>query len=244
MHDSHLPVRVWFWAAYWVATHTPGISAVQLQRQLGIAKYETAWFLLHRLRQGMVRANREPLSGVVEADETHVGGPAEGRRGRGVAKAPHASLVMGAVEVRSLTNKAGKSVERAGRLRLQKVRSASGEEIKLFLNSNVAKGSTIRSDGWKGYSSWALEGYDHLRQVQGTPERAGELAPHIHQVFGNLKAWLLGIHHGVDMKYLQAYLDEFVFRFNRRGHPMAAFRSLLGIVTTKNFTTLRQLKKP
>jgi hypothetical protein len=139
MHDSHLPLRVWFWAAYWVATHTPGISAVQLQRQLGIAKYESAWFLLHRLRQGMVRANREPLAGVVEADETHVGGPAEGHRGRGVAKAPHASLVMGAVEVRSLTNKTGKSVERAGRLRLQKVRSASGEEIKLFLSSNVAK---------------------------------------------------------------------------------------------------------
>jgi len=147
MHDSHLSLRVWFWAAYWVATHTPGISAVQLQRQLGIAKYESAWFLLHRLRQGMVRANRGPLAGVVEADETHVGGPAEGHRGRGVAKAPHASLVMGAVEVRSLTNKIGKSVERAGRLRLQKVRSASGEEIKLFLSSNVANIALLRSVG-------------------------------------------------------------------------------------------------
>ena len=82
------------------------------------------------------------------------------------------------------------------------------------------------------------------RQVQGVPERAGELAPHIHRVFGNLKAWLLGIHHGVDPKYLQAYLDEFVFRFNRRGHPMVAFRSLLGIVTAKNPHTLRQLTKP
>ena len=69
MHDSHLSLRVWFWAAYWVATHTPGISAVQLQRQLGIAKYESAWFLLHRLRQGMVRANREPLSGVVDCHD-------------------------------------------------------------------------------------------------------------------------------------------------------------------------------
>lgn len=191
MHDSHLSVRLWFWAAYWVATHTPGISAVQLQRQLGVSKYDTAWFLLHRLRQGMVRENRDPLSGIVEADETYVGGPAEGRRGRGVMKAPHASLVMGAVEIRSVTHKAGKSIERAGRLRLQKIRSAGEEEIKAFLNGNVARGSTVRSDGWRGYSSSALGGYQHLRQVQGTPERAGELAPHIHQVFGNLKAWLL-----------------------------------------------------
>jgi transposase-like protein len=244
MHDSHLPLRLWFWAAYWVTTHTPGISAVQLQRQLGIAKYDTAWFLLHRLRQGMVREEREPLSGEVEADETHVGGPAEGRRGRGVAKASHKSLVIGAVEIRSITNKVGKTIERAGRLRLQEVASAREEKIKTFLNKNVVKGSAIKSDGWKGYSSLALEGYHHIRQVQGIPQRAGELAPHIHQVFGNLKAWLLGIHHGVDPKYLQAYLDEFVFRFNRRGHPMAAFRSLLGIVTTKNPITLQQLKKP
>ena len=72
MHGSHLPIRLWFWAAYLVATHTPGISAVQLRRQLGIAKTDTAWFLLHRLRQGMVRKDREPLSGIVEADETHI----------------------------------------------------------------------------------------------------------------------------------------------------------------------------
>jgi hypothetical protein len=244
MHDSHLPPRLWFWAAYWVATHTPGISAVQLQRQLGISKYKTAWFLLHRLRRGMVRENRDPISGVVEADETHVGGPAEGHRGRGVAKASHTSLVIGAVEIRSVTNKAGNPIERAGRLRLQKVRSADEEEIKVFLNKNVAKGSAIRSDGWRGYSSLALKGYHHVRQVQGTPERAGELAPHIHRVFSNLKAWLLGIHHGVTPKYLQAYLDEFVFRFNRRGHPMVAFRSLLGIVTANKPHTFRQLTKP
>lgn len=244
MQDSHLPPRLWFWAAYWVATHTPGISAVQLQRQLGIAKVDTAWFLLHRLRQGMVRDNRDPLSGVVEADETHVGGPAEGRRGRGVAKAPDTSLVIGAVEIRSFTNKAGRPMKSAGRLRLQKVRSANEQVIKAFLNANVAMGSTLQSDGWRGYSSLALEGYEHVRQVQGTPERAGELAPHIHQVFGNLKAWLLGIHHGVDPKYLQAYLDEFVFRFNRRGHPMAAFRSLLGILVAKKPRTLSQFTKP
>lgn len=194
MHDSHLSLRLWFWAAYWMATHTPGISAVQLQRQLGIAKVDTAWFLLHRLRQGMVRENGEPLFGPVEADETHVGGPAEGHRGRGVAKARHTSLVIGAVEVRSVTGKSGKQTERAGRLRLQKIQSANEERIKAFLNKNVAMGSTLRSDGWKGYSSLALEGYRHLRQVQGTPNRAEELSPHIHRVFGNLKAWLLGIY--------------------------------------------------
>lgn len=244
MHDSHLPLKLWFWAAYWVATHTPGISAVQLQRQLGITKYKTAWFLLHRLRRGMVRDNRDPISGVVEADETHVGGPAKGHRGRGVAKASHTSLVIGAVEIRTITDKAGNVIERAGRLRLQKAPSAGEQTIKVFLNKNVARKSTIRSDGWRGYSLGALQGYRHERQVQGMPGRAGELAPHIHRVFGNLKAWLLGIHHGVDPKHLQAYLDEFVFRFNRRGHPMAAFRSLLGIVTAIKPQTFRQLTKP
>ena len=97
MHRSHLPLHKWFWAAYLVSTLTPGISAVQLQRQLGIGEYRTAWYLLHRLRKAMVNKGREPLSGIVEVDETYIGGPAKGYRGRGVRKAPNKSLVIGAV---------------------------------------------------------------------------------------------------------------------------------------------------
>ncbi len=242
MHGSHLPVRTWFWATYLVATHTPGMSALQLQRQLGLGSDETAWFLLHRLRQGMVRVDREPLSGVVEADETHIGGPVKGKKGRGVASGEHKTLIAGAVEVKTYRTKSGQTRQRSGRVRLHVLPSAGEENIKSFLNANVSLGSTIRSDGWTGYSKKALKGYKHDRQVQRTPEN--KFAPHIHKVFGNLQTWLNGTHHGVDPKYLQSYLDEFVFRFNRRNYPMAAFRSLLEILMTREPLTLSKLKQP
>lgn len=244
LHRTHLPIHRWFWAAYLVATHTPGISAVQLQRQLGIAKNDTAWFLLHRLRQGMVNTDRRPLSGLIEADETHVGGPAKGKKGRGVRGGKNKTLIGGAVETVIFTTKNGAVKKKAGRLRLQVLRAASEDEIGTFIRANVAPGSTIKSDGWKGYSATALAGYHHQREIQGSPQRGHELAPQIHQAFSNLKAWLMGIHHGVEPKYLQSYLNEFVFRFNRRVYPMSAFRSLLEILTAKQPLTLRTLKKP
>ena len=244
MHRSHVPVHLWFWAAYLVATHTPGISALQLQRQLGMKQNATVWFMLHRLRKGMVRQGRELLCGVVEADETHVGGPAKGKKGRGVRAAASKTLIVGAVEILSFQNKKGELQEKAGRIRLETFRSASEENIGRFLKEHVVSGSTVKSDGWRGYSESALKGYTHIRQVQGSPERAKELAPHIHRVFSNLKSWLIGIHHGVDPKYMQAYLDEYVFRFNRRGTPMAAFQTLLGIATSKKPITRRNLLEP
>ena len=244
MHRSHLPVRLWFWAAYLVATHTPGISAVQLQRQLGLKNDETAWFLLHRLRKAMVAPNRELLRGTVEADETHIGGPAKGKRGRGVAKAENKALIAGTVEVIRYKTKTGEEDERAGRLRLQVLLRSDQVEIKRFLNKNIAPKSQVRTDGWRGYSDSALAEYAHVRTVQSRTPVANRYAPHIHQAFGNLKAWLLGTHHGIDPKYAQSYLDEFVFRFNRREHPMAAFSTLLGIASGIEPVTLRNLVKP
>ena len=244
MHRSHLPIRLWFWAAYLVSTHTPGISAVQLQRQLGISKVDTAWFVLHRIREGMVRELRDPLSGLIEVDEAYIGGPAKETRGRGVAASPNKSLIIGAVEIVKYKTKNGKIQEKAGRLRLQKIRAASEKEIKNFLNHNVALGSTIKSDGWTGYSNDAISGYKHLGLIQQSPQQASELAPHIHRAFSNLKAWLIGIHHGVAPQYLQSYLNEFVFRFNRREYPMSAFRSLLSIMVSKTPMTLATLTKP
>ncbi len=244
MHRSHLPIRYWFWSAYLVSTGTPGSSAVQLQRQLGLNNDETVWYLLQRLRHGMVRTNREPLSGVVEADETHVGGTARGFKGRGVRNAPNKSLIAGAVEIVTFINKEGKQEEKAGRLRLKVLQSGSATEIKAFLNACVSPGSAIKSDGWPSYSLEAMQGYQHVPVVQGKPENAGTNSPHIHRVFGNLKTWLAGTHHGVSPKYLQAYLDEFVFRFNRRKHPMAAFRSLLGITSSRSPLPLKSLTQP
>ena len=236
MHRSHVGIQEWFWAAYLVATHTPGFSAKQLERQIGCA-YRTAWFMLHRLRRAMVSDARSRLEGSIEADETIVGGPVKGKRGRGVTVAATKTLVFGAVEVISDPDKPGKATERANRIRLAMARKADDGSIGQFLMQNVAERSTIWTDGWKGYSKTALAD-DRHRQSPGAR------AAHIHRAFGNLKTWLNGTHHGVDLKYLQTYLDEFVFRFNRRKTPMAAFQTLLGIATCKTPQTLTDLKEP
>ena len=235
MHRSHLPVQEWFWAAYLVTTFTPGLSAKQLKRQIGCS-YEAAWFMLHRLRRAMVNEARSPLRGLVEADETIVGGPIKGKRGRGVISHPNKTLVFGAVEIISYTNKNAKCIEKAGRLRLAKTEHADEKSIGNFIEQSIEKGTTIRTDGWRGYSNTALSDYIH--------EESPKESRHIHRAFGNLKTWLIGTHHGVNPKYLQSYLDEFVFRYNRRKTPMAAFQSVLGIAGNKLPKTLEQMKRP
>ena len=161
MHRSHLPIQEWFWAADLVSTHTPGISALPRQRQRGIGGYQHAWHLLHRLRKGMVNDNRTTLSGLVEVDETHIGGPVTGKKGRGVAAGTHNSLVVGAVEVLVYTDVQGTRRERAGRLRLEPIADASGMALGAFLTHHVEGGSNVRTDGWRGDSESALEAYTH-----------------------------------------------------------------------------------
>jgi len=236
MHRSHIGIQEWFWAAYLVSTHTPGFSAKQLERQIG-CQYKTAWFMLHRLRRAMVNDARSRLQRFVEADETIIGGPVRGKRGRAVTDLPTKELVFGAVEVIGYMDKAEKHVERAGRIRLAKTIRADEESIGRFLAQNVEEGATVQTDGWRGYSKTALSKYQHKQ----TP---GMRASHIHRAFGNLKTWINGTHHGVDPKYLEAYLDEFVFRFNRRKTPMAAFQTLLGIATSKSPQTLAEMRQP
>jgi transposase-like protein len=227
-----------------MATHTPGMSAKQLQRYLGTTSYETAWFLLQRFRRAMVNESRTTLGGTVEADETLIGGPAKGKKGRGVAKGESKSLVLGMVEVLSYKDDAGKTKKRAGRVRLKIAEKADEKTIRTFLDENLKPGSRVQTDGWRGYSETALLDYRHVVKVQDSPQSAARLAPHIHRVFSNLKTWLLGTHHGVDPKYLQVYLDEFVFRFNRRQIPMAAFQTLLGISSAKGHQSMLELRYP
>lgn len=229
LHGTHIALTDWFWAAYLVATHTPGMSALQLQKQLGLNRYETAWAMLHKLRRAMVAPNREPLRGVIEVDETYVGAPKPGKRGRGAAGK---SLVVGAVEDRG---------EVAGRVRLQIIPNFTGETLAAFVEANVEHGATIKTDGLEGYESLDKKHYRHLPRIQGCGTGASVWLPHIHRVFSNLKTWLRGTHHGVDPKHLQAYLGEFVFRYNRRRTPMAAFQTLLGLGTRLGPTTYNQL---
>ena len=201
----------WFLAIWLVTSSKGGISALELQRQMGFGSYQTAWAWLHKIRKAMVRPDRRPLAERVEADETLVGGARPGRRGRGAAGK---TVVAGAVEAGR-----GKSRgRRLGRLRLQSVADASAESLKGFLTANVAPAAAVTTDGWQGYAGLGQAGYDHeainLRTSWGD---AVQHLPAIHLVFGLAKRWLLGTHHGaVRPKHLQAYLDEYVFRFNRR----------------------------
>jgi len=246
MERTHAPLSVWFWAAYLVASQTPGMSAVQFQRQLGLSRYETAFQILHKLRVGMVRPDQDQIGAKpgehVEADETYLGGRTRGE-GRGVH---HKTIVAAAVEVRhrerdsSLNNR--RNSRYAGRVRLAVVPDRSADALCGFVKSVVAPGARIITDDWSGYAGLSKHGYDHAAITErGDPQVAEEFMPIIHLVFSNFKTWLLGIHHGVSPQHLQAYLNEFTFRFNRRFYPFNAFRSLLGIAGDVTALTYAEL---
>jgi hypothetical protein len=240
MEGTHTSLTAWFWSAYLVSSMTPGISAVQLHRQVGVGCYETAFQILHKLRAGMVRPNRDPIGGNlgrsdhVEVDECYIGGET-----RGKGKGPHADekcLIIAAVEVRQRAAKKGDKPMRrggryAGRLRIEIVPDRTEKALCGFVEAAVAIGAIVITDAAPAYNSLEKRGYAHLPVVEGgNPEVAEEYLPIVHLVFSNLKAWLQSTHHGrVEPKHLQAYLNEFAFRFNRRFYPFNAFRSLLGI---------------
>jgi transposase-like protein len=201
----------WFLAIFLVTSSKGGISAMELKRQMGFGSYQTAWSWLHKIRRAMVRPDRAPLSARVEADETYVGGPKPGKPGRGAAGKVK---VAGAVE-------SGRDMakgRRLGRLRLAVVDDASASSLEGFLGHNVVPPTTVATDGWSGYAGLDDAGYRHEpHNLSATSDDAASQLPAIHLVFGLAKRWLLGTHHGaVGKKHLPAYLDEFVFRFNRR----------------------------
>lgn len=242
MHRTHSPLMHWFWASYLVSTSTPGMSARQLQRQVGIGRYETAFQILHKLRAGMVRPGVDRIGGRgerIELDETLVGGTTRGE-GKGVH---HKVYVLGAVEVKerppvqpgkaptkAMLRRAGRY---AGRLRLRAAPDRQSTTLADFTRDSIAQGSHVTTDDWGGYDRLAQECGVHHTQIaeRGDPKIAEEHLPLIHLVFSNLKSWLLGTHHAVSPQHLQAYLNEFTFRFNRRFYPFNAFRSLLGLAT-------------
>jgi transposase-like protein/predicted RNA-binding Zn-ribbon protein involved in translation (DUF1610 family) len=229
MHGTRTPLRVWFWAAYLVATHHPGISAKQLQRQLGLSRYETAWLILQKLRRAMVAPEREPLKREVEIDEFFLGGLEEGQRG-GRQRGKKALCGI-AIEVRG---------EGSGRLRLAVLADASGRSLGAFAKSTTARGAIVHTDGWTGYLGLSKLGYDHRRRSQ-LAEPGEQLLPRAHRAVSNLKAWLHGTHRGVGNPHLQVYLDEFVFRHNRRRTPLAAFQTLLGLGALHAPTTYAEI---
>jgi len=202
------PLKVWFTAIWWITTQKNGASAMGLQRVLGLKSYTTAWTWLHKIRTAMVNPNRSPLSGQVEVDETYIGGEESGgKRGRGTE---NKSLVAIAVELKEGTNQ-------LGRIRMSVVTDASKESLQGFIRENVELGSTIITDGWSSYTSLPKIGYQHVIDKPFDPDNEDAVMPHVHRVISLLKRWLLGTHQGaVEDVHLHAYLDEYVFRFNRR----------------------------
>lgn len=239
MHGSKLPLAVWFWAAYLMATHSNGLSALQLQSQLGLGSYKTAWLVAAKLRRAMVAPGRTRLEGLVEVDETEVSCRSKGDPGAGGGGRSHQGkiLVAGAVEVAART----KGGSAPGRIRLACINDFSSHSLHSFVGNSVAAGATIKTDGWSSYPG--------TPNVRHEPHVIGSMAAHIvlpwvHRVFSNLKTWARGVYHGLRRKHIQAYLDEFTFRFNRRRTRHAAFKTLLGIGLQLKPVTYKMLIKP
>jgi transposase-like protein len=202
--DSHLPLTTWFRAMWFITSQKNGVSALGLQRVLGLGHYRTAWALLHKLRRAMVRPGRDRLNGTVEVDEAYWGAEESGVRGR---QSLRKALLVVAAQADG---------EGIGRIRLRHIPDTSRASLHGFITESVESGSTVVSDGLQAYRE--LEGYVHQRQIQKhQPANAEHLLPRVHRVISLLKRWLLGTHQGaIDHEYLQDYLDEFTFRFNRR----------------------------
>jgi transposase-like protein len=237
LHNTKTPLTTWFWAAYLTVTDKRGISALLLQRQLDLRRYETAWMLLHTLRRAMVNAAREPLYGEVEIDDTWVGGEQPGIRGSRQLKGRKAAIVLVAVEKRG---------EASNRIRMAVIPDFTQATMRAFVQQHIAPGSTIYTDGLKSYQGLQATGVRHIARTQPTRTelRRGvpSVVPLADRAIGNLQQWLTGTFHGVSQGQLQVYLDEFVFRHNRRRQPMASFQTLLGLGSGRAPTPYRKIR--
>tara|TARA_R110002072_G_scaffold287900_1_gene453854 strand:+ start:2786 stop:3760 length:975 start_codon:yes stop_codon:yes gene_type:complete len=206
LDKTRIPLTTWLEVAWHMTTAKNGLSAKTVQRTLGTS-YRTAWKMLHQYRIAMVRSEREKLSGVVEIDETLVGGVKHGgKRGRGTSKA----VVVIAVEL--------KEPKGFGRIRMRHIPDASGDSLVPFVSESVNVGSVVQTDGWRGYNQLQKNGYLHQPiNLSSESDPAHVSMPGVHRVASLLKRWILGTHQGsASTEHLQSYLEEFTFRFNRR----------------------------
>lgn len=233
-------LRSWLAAVWYITNQKQGVTALGLQRVLGLGSYQTAWTMLHRLRRAMVRPGREPLSGLVEVDESYVGrsvatkGPAvkAAQEHDNQAILRH-TIVAVAVEI--------KMPKGFGRIRLRRVTDTSQASMLPFVKDSIEPGSVIHTDGSWAYRSLGENGYRRQKTVMlGNPDPAHVSMPGVHRVAALLKRWLLGTHHGaIKPKQLDYYLDEFTFRFNRRtsrSRGLLFYRMLQQAVLTEPVT--------
>lgn len=204
---TRTPLTVWFAACWMFASQKDGISALALKRQLEIGSYQTAWAMLGRLRSVLVRPGRERLSGAVEVDESYFGGEEPGLRG---GRQKGKKVLVGVAVERS-------EPRGFGRCRMAPIPDASAESLRSFLTENVEPGARVITDGMQSYRPATRDLYVHERLAGAAGAEASKLLPGVHKVSSLAKRWLLGTHQGsVDDAHLPGYLNEFVFRFNRR----------------------------
>lgn len=240
LHRSKQKLWDWMYAVFLVSTLTPGISALQFQRQMGLKRYETAFQFLHKLRSALVDPDREPLRGEVELDECYIGGPETIVAGQPIAKA----TVVSAVEVvrweEPAMDERGEPVVlrrfRAGRIRMSVVPDTRQVTLVPWVAANVDRGALLVIDGTAVYAPLAKLGYRferHVANCHGRP--TGDYLSLTGLIVSNLKARLVGTYHGgVKRKHLQAYLNEFVFTFNRRFWRGPAFLRCLRLLMHTN----------
>lgn len=205
-HGTRKPLRTWFRALVLMLTSKQGCSALEMERLLGLA-HQTAWTWAHKLRLLFDPAASAKLDGAVEIDETYLGGDdVAAHKGRSLAGKK--VCVVAAVEVKGTA---------MGRARVELVADATARSLRDFAERNIAIGSTLHTDGAAAYRSLAKRGFTHRPEVIGNPKRAAKLFPHAHRIFSLVRRVLLATHQGaVRPQHLQRYLDEYVFRFNRR----------------------------
>ena len=232
---TRTPLKVWLAGAWYLTSQKQGVSALGLQRVLGLGSYQTAWTMLHRFRRAMVRPDREPLKGLVEVDETYLAISDRQRPISPVGRKSSTRKVLVVMAVEILEPKG------FGRIRLRRILNDADECVVPFVQESVEPGARVRTDGSAAYRSLKELGYAHERTVMlGSDTPAHVSMAGVHRVASLIKRWILGTHHGsVQPEHLDAYLDEFVFRFNRRtsnSRGMLFYRLLQQAVVTKPVT--------
>lgn len=229
MEKTHTDLTKWFLAIYLIAHDKRGISAYKLSKEIEVT-YKTAWLMLHKIRTAMRKRDSEyTLAGIVELDDAFFGAPTEGgKRGRGTEKT---KVIVGL----SL-NKKGHPLY----LKMEVTPDIKGQTLVDFADKRIVPGATISSDAYRSYRALAGAGFKHEYQVYDAKKTPDHLH-WLHTVLSNAKAFVGGTFHGLDSKHLQAYLDEFCYRFNRRKFEGEWFSRLIKLCASTNTITHSEL---
>jgi len=233
---------VWLAAAWYITNQKHGVSALGLQHVLGLGSYQTAWTMLHRFRRAMIRPGRDLLNGIVEVDETYVAIGDKAMPAGTKRRSHNTTKTLVVIAVETLEPKG------FGRIRLRRITDASAHQVIPFVKDVIQVGATVHTDG-AAYRSLKEEGYGHQRTVMLGSETPAHISmPGVHRVASLIQRWLLGTHQGaVQPDKLDHYLDEFVFRFNRRkslSRGMLFYRLMEQAVATALVTYKQVISSP